>query len=92
MKARRGYYAPRHLTSADEEAKEEISQALFSRDDMRDIPVDVHTQFFKPTDDEAQLSVITRIDVRKLSSHASGEPRWWLAPTTDALQDGLPIT
>jgi phosphohistidine phosphatase SixA len=35
---------------------------------------------------------IARIDVRKLSSHASGEPRWWLAPTADALQDGLPLT
>jgi VWFA-related protein len=66
VKARRGYYAPRHLESADEEAKEEISQALFSRDDLRDIPIQIHTQFFKPTDDEAQLSVITRIDVRKL--------------------------
>ena len=65
-KARRGYYAPRHLSNADEEAKEEISEALFSREEMRDIPVELHTQFFKPTDDEAQLSVNTRIDVRKL--------------------------
>ena len=39
---------------------------MFSRDEMRDIPVQIHTQFFKPTDDEAQLSVNTRIDVRKL--------------------------
>jgi len=65
-KARRGYYAPRHLADADEEAKEEISEALFSRAEMRDIPLDFHTQFFKPTDDEAQLSVGVRIDVRKL--------------------------
>ncbi len=65
-KARRGYYAPRHLSNADEEAKQEISEALFSREEMRDIPVEIHTQFFKPTDDEAQLSVNTRIDVRKL--------------------------
>lgn len=66
LKARRGYYAPSHLQSADQQAKEEISDALFSRDDLRDIPLEIHTQFFKPTDDEAQLSVITRIDVRKL--------------------------
>jgi VWFA-related protein len=66
LRARRGYYAPYHLANADEQAKEEISEALFSRDDLRDIPVEFHTQFFKPTDDEAQLSVITRIDVRKL--------------------------
>jgi VWFA-related protein len=65
-KARRGYYAPRHLTDADEEAKEEISQALFSRDEMNDIPVDLHTQFFKTSATAAQLAVTARIDVRKL--------------------------
>jgi VWFA-related protein len=65
-KARRGYYAPRHLTDADEEAKEEISQALFSRDEMNDIPLDIHTQFFKSSDVAAQLTVLARIDVRKL--------------------------
>ena len=43
-KARRGYYAPRHLSSADEDAKEEISQALFSREEMKDIPLEIHTQ------------------------------------------------
>ncbi|HKD04367.1 MAG TPA: VWA domain-containing protein [Bryobacteraceae bacterium] len=65
-KARRGYYAPRHLTDADEEAKEEISQALFSREETRDIPVEMHTQFFKANPDEARLVVVTRLDIRKL--------------------------
>jgi VWFA-related protein len=65
-KARRGYYAPRHLTDADEEAKEEISQALFSRDEMNDIPIELHTQFFKSSQTSAQLVVMTKIDVRKL--------------------------
>jgi hypothetical protein len=65
-KARRGYYAPNHQASAEEQSKEEVSQALFSREDLHEIPVEFHTQFFKPNDDEAQLSVITRIDVRKL--------------------------
>jgi VWFA-related protein len=65
-KARRGYYAPRHLSDADEEAKEEITQALFSRDEMRDIPVELHTQFFKPNEMEARLVVLARLDVRKL--------------------------
>ncbi len=65
-KARRGYYAPRHLSDADEESKEEISQALFSRDEMHDIPVDIHTQFFKASATDARLVVVTRLDVRKL--------------------------
>jgi VWFA-related protein len=65
-KGRRGYYAPRHMTDADEEAKEEISEALFSREEMLDIPVDFHTQFFKASADDARLVVVTRLDVRKL--------------------------
>ncbi len=65
-KARRGYYAPRHLSDADEEAKEEISQALYSRDEMSDIPLEIHTQFFKSSDVSAQLVVLAKIDLRKL--------------------------
>jgi VWFA-related protein len=65
-KARRGYYAPRHLSDADQESKEEISQALFSREEMHDIPVDMHTQFFKASAMDARLVVVTRLDVRKL--------------------------
>jgi VWFA-related protein len=66
VKARRGYYAPKHLSNADEDAKEEISQALFSREEMHDIPIDMHTQFFKASGTEARLVVISRLDVRKL--------------------------
>jgi VWFA-related protein len=65
-KARRGYYAPRHLSSADDDAKEEISQALFSRDEMHDIPLEIHTQFFKASAMDARLMVVSRFDVRKL--------------------------
>ena len=65
-KARRGYYAPRHLSSADEEAKEEISQALFSREEMKDIPLELHTQFFKAGPSDARLMVVSRFDIRKL--------------------------
>ena len=65
-KARRGYYAPRHLSSADEDAKEEISQALFSREEMKDIPLEIHTQFFKATPTDARLMIVSRFDIRKL--------------------------
>jgi VWFA-related protein len=66
VQARRGYYAPTHLASAEEDAKEEISQALFSRDEMNDIPVETNTRFFKASESEARLSVTSRVDVRKL--------------------------
>ena len=66
IEARSGYYAPRRLSDADEEAKAEISRAMFSRDEMHEIPVGMHTQFFRAGPQDARLSVINRIDVRKL--------------------------
>jgi VWFA-related protein len=64
--ARRGYYAPVRLSGADEDAKDEISQALFSRDETHAIPMNMHTQFYKSSATEAKLVVVTRLDVRKL--------------------------
>ncbi len=66
VKARRGYFAPRKLSSADDQAKEEISEALFSREEMRDIPVELHTQFYKTSDVKAHLVLLARVDVKKL--------------------------
>jgi len=66
VQARRGYYAPKHEVNAAEEAKRDIEEALFSRDEWRDIPVELHTQFFKSSDANAKLSILARIDVRQL--------------------------
>ncbi len=64
--ARRGYYAPRHEIDPAEQAKQEIQEAVFSRDEMADIPLIVQTQFFKSTDVTAKLAVLAKIDLRKL--------------------------
>lgn len=66
IQARRGYYAPRRLEDPEELAKREISEALFSREEMRDIPVDLHTQFFRTGDDSATVAVLAHVDVRKI--------------------------
>jgi VWFA-related protein len=66
LQARRGYYAPRHANDPAEDAKEEIRVALFSRDEMSDFPVDVHTQFFKATDKNARLSVLAHVDLKHI--------------------------
>ena len=73
VQARRGYYAPKHATNEADEAKQEIEDALFSQEELHDLPVDLHTQFFKATDTEAQLAVLVHIDARKLHfQHAEG--------------------
>jgi VWFA-related protein len=66
VNARRGYYAPTHLEDAKETARREIEEALFSREEMSDIPMDFGTQFFKPTADSAKLAVLVKLDVQKL--------------------------
>jgi len=66
LQARRGYYAPRHVADAVETAKREIEEALFSREEIHDIPVELHTQFFKSSDENARLSVLVRVDVKHI--------------------------
>jgi VWFA-related protein len=39
VQARRGYYAPKHLADPEETAKDEIEDAMFSREELHDIPV-----------------------------------------------------
>ncbi len=64
--ARTGYYAPRHLENAIETAKREIEEALFSREEMSDIPVELHTQFFKLGEDKARVALVVKVDVKRL--------------------------
>jgi hypothetical protein len=66
LQVRRGYYAPRHSTTPTEDAKEEIRGAVFSRDEISDIPVELHTQFFKSSDRSARLSVVAHVDLKHL--------------------------
>src|ERR1035441_4321407 len=66
VSARTGYYAPRHSENAIETAKREIEEALFSRDEMDEIPVELHTQFFKSGENSARVSLIVKVDVKHL--------------------------
>ena len=66
LQARRGYYAPRHVTDPAEEAKQEIQEAVFSRDELQEIPVDLHLQFFKSSDAAARISVLAQVDLKHL--------------------------
>jgi len=66
IEARKGYYAPRHLADPQETAREEISEALFSREEMTDLPVSLTTQYFKSSDTNARVTVLMKVDARKL--------------------------
>ncbi len=66
VQARRGYFAPKQSLNASTQVKEEIEQAVFSQEELNEIPVQVHTQFFKINDTDAKLSVLMHLDMRFL--------------------------
>jgi VWFA-related protein len=66
IQARHGYYAPRHVVDPVEAAKQEIQEALFSQDEIRDLPVDLHMQFFKTDNYQAKLAVLTHVDIKSV--------------------------
>jgi len=73
VQARRGYYAPKRPEDSSAQAKEEIEQAVFSKDEVNELPLTVQTQFFKFTELDAQLSVLTHVDLHLLRFRKEGE-------------------
>ena len=66
LQFRRGYWAPKHATDPAEDAREEIREAVFSREEAQDIPMDLQTEFFKSTETGAELTVVTHLDLKGL--------------------------
>ena len=66
LQARRGYYAPKSLANPDEQAKQEIEEAMYSQEELHNLPVKLHTQFFKASDEDAKLVVLAHVDVQHL--------------------------
>ncbi|MBS1867465.1 MAG: VWA domain-containing protein, partial [Acidobacteria bacterium] len=66
IQARKGYFAPKKVQDPAEAAKQEIQEAIFSQDEIRDLPVDLQTQFFKTDPTQAKLSVIAHLDLKSV--------------------------
>src|SRR5579859_6247783 len=64
LQARHGYYAPKQPADAAAQATDEIQEAVFSQDELNELPMDVHTQFFRVGEADAKLSVLTHVDLR----------------------------
>ncbi len=72
VQARRGYYAPRTAKDPAETARQEIQEAIFSQEEIRDLPVDLQTQFFKTDATAAKLAVLTHFDVKGIPFRKAG--------------------
>lgn len=64
--ARRGYYAPKHSANESELAQDELREAVFSREELLEIPMELQTQFFKADDGTVKLGLVTKIDLKAL--------------------------
>jgi VWFA-related protein len=65
LQARHGYFAPKGEVDPAAQAKEEIQQAIFSQDELHELPIECQTQFFKNSDG-VHLSVVTHLDTKPL--------------------------
>ena len=72
LQARHGYFAPRGQADPDARAKEDIQLAVFSQEEMRELPVECQTQFFK-TENGAHLTVITHLGTREIRFRKADE-------------------
>lgn len=64
IQARRGYYAPKKVDDPQELAKVEMQEAIFSQDEIQDLPLELQTQYFKTGDSGVHLSVVSHIDLK----------------------------
>jgi VWFA-related protein len=65
VQARSGYSALKRSDDAAEAATEDIERAVFSRDEITSLPVDLSTRFLR-SGDKARLTVIASLDLRQL--------------------------
>jgi len=63
IQARRGYFAPKKPEDPQEIAKQEIQEALFSRDEIDTVPLSLQTQYFKTGDSQTRLSVVSHVQL-----------------------------
>ena len=87
IQSRRGYFAPKHVADPSQEAKEEIDDALFSQEELHDLPVGLHTQFFKSSEADAKLTVLAHVDVKQLRFRKAEGRNWNDLTVVSALFD-----
>jgi VWFA-related protein len=61
--ARSGYTAPSAAASAEETVREEIRDAVFSREEVVEVPVELSLQYFKSAPLEAHLTVVAKVNL-----------------------------
>jgi VWFA-related protein len=72
LQTRHGYFAPHGESNPEAVAKEEIQQAVFSQEELREVPVECRAQFFKGADG-VHLTVVTHVGTEGLKFRKAEE-------------------
>ena len=66
IQARRGYYAPRRVDDPHELARQEIQEAIYSQEEINELPLDLQTQYFKSDPEGVRLSIVSRLELKNM--------------------------
>jgi hypothetical protein len=72
LQVRRGYWAPKHAEDELAVSKQEIESAVFSREEIHNLPVEMHTQVTK-TGEQAKLNVLASVDLKLIHLRKAGD-------------------
>jgi hypothetical protein len=64
--ARRGYFAPNEGSDPREQSRDELQDALFSQDEIRDFPFELQTQYLKKDPVGGELSILSRLQMNNV--------------------------
>jgi hypothetical protein len=67
VQARLGYWAPKALKDPVVQAKEEIRNAMFSREEVSELPVELVARTFKQPGGKSQIIVWARLSLKELT-------------------------
>jgi len=62
LQARHGYYAPQKAEDAAAREKDTLEEAVYSLEEIHDLPMDFKTQFYKSDNLNATLTVLAHVD------------------------------
>ncbi|HLW79716.1 MAG TPA: VWA domain-containing protein [Terriglobia bacterium] len=94
VEARKGYFAPKTQVTPEEQAKDQIRQAAFSRETIQDLPLSVQTHVTQTGTQGEKIDVDANLDVRSLPFRTEGDRSLDDVTFTVALfdQDGKLVT
>lgn len=65
VQARHGYFAPKDQEGELPIAKKEIDSAVYSREEIHELPVELHTEFSRSSETEAKLKMLASVGLKE---------------------------